>query len=195
MYDKKSEPMMTKNNNDKIITEYKKYQRVGVYVDIQNMFYSAKYQYNAKLNFAKLLERAVEGRQLIRAICYVVQTPEIDQTNFLDMLSKNGFEIKSKDLRIRPDKSSKGDWDMGIAIDAISMVEKLDVIVLVSGDGDFVDLVHLLKSRGVIVEIISFPKSTNEDLIKAADQFVPVDEQLLIMDAHAHEKHVKKRSK
>jgi uncharacterized LabA/DUF88 family protein len=123
-----------------------------------------------------------------------VQTPEIDQTNFLDMLSKNGFEIKSKDLRIRPDKSSKGDWDMGIAIDAISMVDKLDVIVLVSGDGDFVDLVHLLKSRGVIVEIISFPKSTNEDLINAANHFVPVDEPLLIMDAHNHEKHPKKRA-
>lgn len=185
--------MAGKESQEKTVREYKKYQRVGVFVDIQNMFYSAKYQYNAKLNFAKLLERAVGGRQLIRAICYVIQTPEIDQTNFLDMLQKNGFEIKSKDLRVRPDKSSKGDWDMGIAIDAISMVDKLDVVVLVSGDGDFVDLVHLLKSRGVIVEIISFPKSTNEDLIKAGNIFTPVDEALLIMDAHNHDKYQKKR--
>jgi len=184
--------MAVKESQEKTVREYKKYQRVGVFVDIQNMFYSAKYQYNAKLNFAKLLELAVAGRQLIRAICYVIQTPEIDQTNFLDMLQKNGFEIKSKDLRVRPDKSSKGDWDMGIAIDAISMVDKLDVVVLVSGDGDFVDLVHLLKSRGVIVEIISFPKSTNEDLIKAGNFFTPVDEALLIMDTRNHEKYQKR---
>jgi uncharacterized LabA/DUF88 family protein len=121
------------------------------------MFYSAKYQYRAKLNFTKLLEAAVQNRQLVRAIAYIVQTPDIDQTNFINMLQQTGFEVKSKVLRLRPDGTAKGDWDMGMAIDAISMADRLDALVLVSGDGDFVDLVNMLKGRGVRVEVLSFP--------------------------------------
>ncbi len=161
------------------LTLFSKYQRVGVFVDVQNMFYSAKHLSSAKLNFGKLMEKAVRGRQLIRAICYCVNNPDIDQTNFVDMLRSNGYEIKSKELRVRSDGSSKADWDMGMAIDAVSMADKLDIIVLVSGDGDFIDLVMYMKSRGVFVEAISFPRSTNEDLISAVDLYIPVEEDLL----------------
>lgn len=164
------------------LTQFSQYQRVGVLVDVQNMFYSAKHLHNAKLNFSKLMEKAVRGRQLIRAISYVVDNPEIDQTSFTDMLKSNGYEIKSKELRLRADGSSKADWDMGMAIDAVSMADKLDIIVLVSGDGDFIDLVQYLKSRGVFVEAISFPKSTNEDLIKAVDLYIPVEQDLLFVN-------------
>jgi hypothetical protein len=129
------------------------YQRVAVLVDVQNMFYSAKHQYRAKLNFAKLLDGAVQGRQLIRAIAYIVQTPDIDQTNFINMLQQTGYEVKSKRLRLRPDGTAKGDWDMGMAIDAISLADRLDSLVLVSGDGDFVDLVNMLKGRGVLLPL------------------------------------------
>src|SRR5688572_17617346 len=139
-----------------MLTQFSQYQRVGVFVDVQNMFYSAKHLKGAKLNFAKLMEKAVRGRQLIRAICYVIENPDIDQTNFIDMLAKNGYEIKSKPLRTRSDGTSKGDWDMGMAVDAIRLADKLDIVVLVSGDGDFTDLVHHLKGRGVLVEAISF---------------------------------------
>ena len=167
-------------NNEKL-TQFSKYQRVGVFVDVQNMFYSAKHLRGSKLNFGKLMEKAVRGRQLIRAICYCVDNPDIDQTNFVDMLCTNGYEIKSKELRIRGDGSSKADWDMGMAIDAVSMADKLDIVVLVSGDGDFIDLVMYMKSRGVFVEAISFPRSTNEDLIKAVDLYMPVEQDLLYM--------------
>lgn len=159
-------------------------QRVAVLVDVQNLFYSAKYQYHAKVNFSKLMDKALAGRQLTRALAYIVKTPDIDQTSFLEMLKSKGFEIRSKDLRIRPDKTSKGDWDMGIAIDAISMAGRLDVIVLVSGDGDFIDLVKMLKGNGLIVEIISFPKSTNDDLIKESTKYIPIEEEMLIYDDH-----------
>lgn len=168
---------------------YSKFQRVGVFVDVQNMWYSAKHLYGAKLNFAKLMETAVRGRQLIRAICYVVENPDTDQGNFIDMLSNNGYEIKSKQLRTRADGSSKGDWDMGIAIDAISLCEKLDILVLVSGDGDFTELVKHLKSRGVFVEVISFIESTNEDLIAAVDYYYPIDESLLFKPKTANQFH------
>ena len=117
---------------------------------------------------------------MIRAIAYVVQTKEIDQSGFLEMLERNGYEVRSKDLKVRADGSSKGDWDMGIAVDAISLADRLDVIVLVSGDGDYVDLVNMLKSRGVRVEVNSFQKSTAEELIKAATEYYPIEKNLLL---------------
>ena len=101
------------------------YQRVGVLVDVQNMFYSARSIHNAKLNFLRLMESAVRGRQLIRAICYSVNTPDVDQSSFQDMLKENGFEVRTKDLRVRADGSAKADWDMGMAIDAVNLCDKL----------------------------------------------------------------------
>lgn len=174
------------------LTSFSKYQRVGVFVDVQNMWYSAKHLWNAKLNFSKLMEKAVRGRQLIRAICYVIDNPDTDQTTFIEMLSNNGYEIKSKSLRTRADGSSKGDWDMGIAIDVISLAEKLDIVVLVSGDGDFSDLVYHLKSKGVLVEAISFLGSTNEDLIRSVDCYMPIDEDLLILQKQNNYRRQKK---
>ena len=166
------------------MTKLSKYQKVGIFVDVQNMFYSAKHQYGAKLNFTKLLESAVKGRRLIRAIAYIVQTEGIDQKNFIDMLSRTGYEVKSKDLKIRPDGTKKGDWDMGIAIDSISLADRIDAMILVSGDGDFVDLVNMLKGKGVRVEVISFPKSTAEELIEAATQYYPIERNFLIKQRH-----------
>lgn len=157
-----------------------KHQRVGIVVDVQNMFYSAKHQYNSKLNFARLLEFITRGRQLVRAIAYIVQTPEIDQTNFITMLKSNGYEVKSKELKLRPDGTAKGDWDMGMAIDTIAMADRLDVIALVSGDGDFVDLVNMLKSKGVRVEVYSFPYSTADELRYAATEFYQLGQELLM---------------
>jgi uncharacterized LabA/DUF88 family protein len=160
--------------------EYKRYRRVVVLVDAQNVFYSARALHNARINFNKLLRDAVNGRRLVRAIAYIVQTPEADQTNFRDMLTSEGYEIKIKEVRVRSDGSMKADWDMGIAIDAISMADKVDVVVLVSGDGDFVDMVNLLKSRGVVVEVYSFEKSTNIDLIKACTTYFPMDKSFVL---------------
>jgi len=161
------------------------HQRVGLFIDVQNMFYSAKYQHNARLNFARLMEAAVRGRELVRAIAYVVQTPETDQTAFISMLKQTGYEVKSKQLKLRPDGTAKGDWDMGMAIDTITMADRLDVVILVTGDGDFVDLVNLLKAKGVRVEVFSFPASTSPELIQAATEFHEIGPELLIKNPPA----------
>jgi len=155
-------------------------QRVAMFVDVQNMYYSAKYQYNGKLNFQKLIDQTVRDRQLIRAIAYLVQSEEIDQTRFEETLKQMGYETKNKQLRTRPDGSAKGDWDMGIAIDAIAIGRKVDVVCLVSGDGDFVDLVEMLKGDGIRVEAFSFPSSTAQELQDAATQYYPMDESYLL---------------
>ncbi|OQY28040.1 MAG: hypothetical protein B6244_08675 [Candidatus Cloacimonetes bacterium 4572_55] len=154
--------------------------RVGVFVDAQNMFYAAKNQYNARLDYAKLLEAGVNFRRLIKAVVYLVQTPEVDQSSFVAMLQHKNYEVRTKDLRLRLDGSAKGDWDMGMAIDVISLCDQLDVVVIVSGDGDFVSLVNLIKSRGPRVEVYGFPHNTSVDLKEAADEFYPIAEAMLL---------------
>ena len=97
-------------------------QRVGIFIDVQNMFYAAKHLYGSKLNFTKLLNYVSRGRPLTRAISYLIRTPEIDQSNFITMLRSNGYEVRVKDLKQRPDGSAKGDWDMGLALDETAVL-------------------------------------------------------------------------
>lgn len=144
------------------------------------MFYSAKYQHNSKLNFGKLKEITIGPRQLTRAICYIVQTPEIDQSNFIKTLEGFGYECKSKELKIRPNGSAKGDWDMGISLDALALAPRVDVVAMVTGDGDFSELVWRLRSQGVRVEVYSFPASTAEDLMQSATQYYPLGSEALM---------------
>ena len=155
-------------------------QRVGVFIDVQNMFYAAKHLYGSKLNFTRLLDYIGRGRPLCRAIAYIVRTPEIDQTSFLTMLRSNGYELRVKDLKQRPDGTAKGDWDMGLALDALAMSEKLDVVAIVSGDGDFSELVNVLKARGVRVEVYSFPYSTAEELRSSATEFYQMGPEVVL---------------
>lgn len=154
-----------------------KAQRVGVFVDVQNMYYSAKSMYNSKVNFAQILRTAVSGRALIRAICYVIKTDVVkEENNFFDALENIGFEVKAKDLQIFYGGAKKGDWDIGIAMDMIELAPKLDTVILVSGDGDFVPMVeHLRHALGVRVEVIAFGKSSSGKLKEAADSFTDLD--------------------
>lgn len=157
-------------------------QRIGIFVDVQNMFYSAKSQYQSKIDYSKLLEKICQGRRLIRSTAYVVQKPNVDQSSFLEALRRSGYEVKSKQLVIRDDGSSKADWNMGIALDALSLASKLDTVVLVSGDGDFVPLVDMLKNWGCRTEVVSFEECTSNDLIRACDQFVDINKSVLFKE-------------
>ena len=153
-------------------------QRVGVFVDVQNMYYSAKQMYNAKVNFAQILKIAVGPRDLIRAIAYVIKADVKDEKNFFDALESFGFEIKSKDLQIFYGGHKKGDWDVGIAMDMIELSQKLDTVVLVSGDGDFIPLLqHLRRAVGCRTEVIAFGRSGSSKLKEEADSFVDLDKE------------------
>ncbi len=152
-------------------------QRVGVLVDVQNLYYSAKNLYGAKVNFKEILKEAVKGRSLIRAIAYVIKADVKDESNFFDALEKIGFEVKAKDLQIFYGGAKKGDWDVGIAMDAIELAPKLDTIVLISGDGDFKPLLlHLKSALGCRAEVIAFGKSASSMLKDEADLFVDLDQ-------------------
>lgn len=158
---------------------YLKEQRVGVFVDVQNLYYSAKNLYSAKVNFAEILKKATSGRKLIRAFAYVIKADVKDEQNFFDALSNIGFENRAKDLQTFAGGAKKGDWDIGIAMDAIQLAPKLDTIILVSGDGDFVPLLlHLRHALGCRVEVLSFGKSSSSKLIETADLFIDLDKDL-----------------
>jgi uncharacterized LabA/DUF88 family protein len=153
---------------------------VGVFVDVQNMFYAAKDRYAGRVDYIKLLDLIVGPRRLVVAYAYVVQIPEINQSGFLSLLEHNGYTIKSKDLRLRGDGTAKGDWDVGIAIDIVSILDALDVVILASGDGDFCALAELIKRQGKRVEVVAFEHNTSMDLQRIADQFFPIGDDLLI---------------
>ena len=147
-------------------------QRVGVLIDVQNMYHSAKNLYQARVNFREILKTSVAGRKLIRAIAYVVTTESGEEKAFLDALEKSGIEVKSKELQIFPGGMKKADWDIGLAVDAFELSKKLDSIVLVTGDGDFIPLVEYLKTQGQQVEIIAFGRSASSKLKELADDFI-----------------------
>ena len=150
-------------------------QRVGVFVDIQNMYYSARQLYNKKVNFAKILKTAVEQRILIRAFAYVIRADIKEEQGFFEALEKIGFDVREKELQVFVGGAKKGDWDVGLCMDVIRMVPKLDVIVLVSGDGDFADMLHYVKALGCRAEVIAFGRTASRKLIDEADEFFDLD--------------------
>ena len=157
------------------MTAVHKDQRVGIFVDVQNMYYSAKNLYNAKVNFIEILKGAVSNRLLIRAIAYVIKADVRDESNFFDALEAIGYEVKSKDLQIFHGGHKKGDWDVGIAMVIMRLASKLDVIVLVSGDGDFKDLLEHASALGCRTEVMAFGKSASIRLKETADSFIDFD--------------------
>lgn len=151
-------------------------QRVGIFIDTQNLYHSAKNLYKAKVNFGNVVKDALAGRVLIRAIAYVITTETGEEQGFFEALEKLGIETKTKDLQVFYGGAKKADWDTGMAIDAIKLSQKLDAIVLATGDGDFVPLVEYLKTAGgVQVEVVSFGRSSSSKLKECVDDFIDMD--------------------
>jgi uncharacterized LabA/DUF88 family protein len=174
-------------------------QRVGIFVDVQNLYHSAKNLYHGRVNYAELIKHLVGDRQLIRAMAYVVKSegivetmPHVDRTPsheregkpdlsteaaFFEALEKAGLELRMKDLQVWADGAKKADWDVGMAVDAIRMSSFLDVIVLVTGDGDFLPLIDYLKwGAGRVVEVAAFRRSASGKLQEAADVFTSIED-------------------
>lgn len=150
-------------------------QRVLVLFDVQNLYYSAKHIYNTKVNFKEILNEAVAKRRLVRAMAYVINTEIKEESLFHDALNKIGIEVKQKDLQVFYGGSKKGDWDIGIAMDAVRMVDKIDTLVLVSGDGDFKDLLEYMKSHGCRTEVMALGKTASKHLKESADMFIDLE--------------------
>ncbi|MBP7846280.1 MAG: NYN domain-containing protein, partial [Candidatus Pacebacteria bacterium] len=152
-----------------------KEQRVGIFIDTQNFYHSAKNLYKRKVNFGAIIKDVLANRKLVRAIAYVITSEAGDEKNFFEALTKLGIETKTKDLQVFQGGAKKGDWDVGLAVDAIKMAPRLDAIIILSGDGDFVPLVEYLQTM-TQVEVVSFGKSTSARLKDVADDFVDLSE-------------------
>jgi uncharacterized LabA/DUF88 family protein len=182
-------------------------QRVGIFVDVQNLYHSAKNLYHGRVNYAELMKHLVGDRQLIRAMAYVVKSEGVEpqhgaaermpkiapaanngngnggngdlssEAAFFEALEKAGLELRMKDLQIYAGGMKKADWDVGMAVDAIRMSEFLDVIILVTGDGDFIPLVDYLKwGNGRLVEVAAFKRSASSKIQDAADKFIAIED-------------------
>jgi len=154
-----------------------KSQRVGIFIDIQNLYHSVKHLYSARVNYRELIKELVAGRQLIRVIGYVVKSETaLGEASFFEALTKSGIELRIKDLQIFPGGVKKADWDVGLAVDAIRMANSLDVVILVTGDGDFLPLVEYLKwGLGKEIEVAAFGRSASAKLKEAADFFIDLE--------------------
>ncbi|MDP3974961.1 MAG: NYN domain-containing protein [Candidatus Jorgensenbacteria bacterium] len=152
-------------------------QRVAIFVDVQNVYHSAKNLHHARVNFKELLRAAVGNRPLLRAVAYVVKSDTaLGEESFFEALKKTGFELRLKDLQIYPDGSKKADWDVGMAVDAVRLASSVDAIILVTGDGDFVPLVEYLKwGLGKQVEVVAFRRSASGKLKESVDRFTDLE--------------------
>jgi uncharacterized LabA/DUF88 family protein len=154
-----------------------KEQRVGIFIDTANIYHSAKNLYKRKVNFGAVIKEALAGRKLVRCIAYVITSESGEEKNFFNALTKLGIETRTKDLQVFAGGMKKGDWDVGVAVDTIKMAPKLDAIVLIAGDGDFVPLIQYLQSQSMVqVEVVSFGKSTSSRLKEVADDFLDLSE-------------------
>lgn len=151
-------------------------QRVGIFIDVSNMYMSAQGLYNTNVDFKQVMKTAVAGRKLIRAFAYVIETEEGKEKDFINVLEELGYEVRTKPLQIFKGGAKKGDWDVGLAIDVVRLMPMLDTAVIVSGDGDYVDLLEYLRGHGRRTEVMAFRQTTSKRLLDETDEFVDLSE-------------------
>lgn len=158
-------------------------KRLGIFVDGQNVYYSARLHYGGRIDYKKLISMLIRDRHLVKAVCYIIEQPDVDQEKFINMLRYSGYAVKTRSLIKRGDGSLKANWDVGIAAEVMNAIDKnsLDIVCLVTCDGDFVDLLKLLKPKGVRVEVAGFPYNTAMELKSVADEFYSIEEDLMLV--------------
>lgn len=153
------------------VTKHKA-QRVAVFIDVQNLYHSAKNLFRARVNFKNVIKEGISSRQLVRAFAYVVKTEDTPgESAFFEALEHIGIELRTKEIQVFAGGMKKADWDVGMAVDAIRLSPGVDAIILVTGDGDFLPLVEYLQHHGKQVEVMAFDKSASAKLKEEADHF------------------------
>ncbi len=152
-------------------------QRVAVLADSQNLYHTAQSLYSRNIDYSSLLSEAVSDRELTRAIAYVIRADSPEEETFFEALIDIGFETKIKEIKTFGDGTKKADWDVGMSLDAVTLANHVDTVVLCTGDGDFSRLCSHLRHEGVKVEVMAFGSSTAEELIEATDEFTDLSER------------------
>jgi uncharacterized LabA/DUF88 family protein len=154
---------------------------VTIFVDVQNIYYTTKQSFGRNFNYNAFWAKATANRKVVGAYAYAIGRGDEKQKQFQNILRAIGFEIKLKPFIQRADGSAKGDWDVGITLDVMEYAKKSDVVILLSGDGDFDLLVHKIKKDfNNIVEVYGVADLTADSLVNAASKFIPIEEDLLL---------------
>jgi len=155
--------------------------KVAIFVDVQNVYYTARQTFGTNFDYNKFWLKVTSGREVVKAFAYAIDRGDQKQSEFQNILRAIGFEVKLKPFIQRSDGSAKGDWDVGITIDVMEYADSADVIILVSGDGDFDLLVHKVRDqKGKKVEVYGVAALTAKSLVNAASEFIPIDKALLL---------------
>ena len=156
-------------------------QKVAIFVDVQNVYYTAREAFGKQFNYREFWSRVTEGREVVGAFAYAIERNDVKQKSFQQILRNIGFEVKLKPFIQRRDGSAKGDWDVGIALDMLEFAEQVDVVVLASGDGDFDLALERMQNRfGVRSEVYGVQALTAASLINASSKYIPIESDLLL---------------
>ncbi|GLT19396.1 nuclease [Vibrio zhanjiangensis] len=156
-------------------------EKVAIFVDVQNIYYTTKEKYQANFDYNQLWYIATQGRKVVEANAYAIASQDPKQRQFHHILRGIGFNVKLKPFIQRRDGSSKGDWDVGIALDIYEVADKVDRVVLLSGDGDFDVLVQRVQQRfGTKIDVFAVPGLCAQSLIDACDTYIPIEKELLL---------------
>lgn len=156
-------------------------ETVAILADVQNIYYTTRDRYQKHFDYNEFWRRATDGRYLIHANAYAIASNNDKQRQFHHILRGIGFEVKLKPFIQRKDGSAKGDWDVGITLDAIELAAQADVVIIVSGDGDFDLLAQRIREKyGKRVEVYGVEALTAQSLIDSASEYYPIDGSLLL---------------
>lgn len=156
-------------------------ETVSILVDVQNVYYTTKQAYGRHFDYNKFWAQATNHRQVVKAVAYAIGRGDEKQKQFQNILKAIGFEVKLKPYIQRSDGSAKGDWDVGLALDAMEYSAISDTVILVSGDGDFDLLAQRMRAKhNTRVEVYGVQRLTADSLINSADQFMPIEPELLM---------------
>jgi uncharacterized LabA/DUF88 family protein len=156
-------------------------ERIAIFVDVQNIYYTVKQTYQRHFNYQKFWNQVTDNKEIVAAFAYAIDKHDTKQQSFQQILRSIGFTVKLKPYIQRSDGSAKGDWDVGITLDVIDYADKVDKIILLSGDGDFDMLLHKVSNHyQVSTEVFGVPALTAPSLISAASRFTAIDDKLLL---------------
>lgn len=156
--------------------------KIALFVDVQNVYYTTRQAYGRRFDYNTFWQQATVDHDVVAAFAYAIDRGDETQRQFQNILRAIGFTVRLKPFIQRQDGSAKGDWDVCITVDVMETAPKVDKVVLVSGDGDFDVLVDKVRQGfGVLVDVYGVPDLTARSLMQAASQFVPIDEELLLV--------------
>jgi uncharacterized LabA/DUF88 family protein len=156
-------------------------KKIAVFVDVQNIYYTTRDAFKRQFNYRAFWEKISGEGDIVSATAYAIHRGDNNQLKFQEALKHIGFTVKLKPYIQRQDGSAKGDWDVGITLDVMDAASGVDTVILLSGDGDFDQLLDRITGKyGVNTQVYGVPALTAKSLIASATEFHAIGDELLL---------------